>query len=109
MCYAGLAAEHPFCGIQFTFEVGASHGAWGDHQRAQQLLYEHVTVRGAAFVGDDAYDRVLARLQRKTKTLVSRHRYAVERVARGLLDRTTLSSDEVEALVKNRPGGPVAG
>jgi ATP-dependent Zn protease len=37
-CYAGLAAEHYFCGTPFRFDDGGTHRAWADHAEALALL-----------------------------------------------------------------------
>ena len=102
--YAGLAAEHVFCAVPFSFEEGAKHGAWGDHRRAWELLLRHVPVRRANFVGDEAYDAALIRLQRRALKLVRAHRSAIERVTQLLLKRKTLTGEEIQATISTKEG-----
>ena len=104
MAYAGLAAEHVCCGEAFDFDdTQADHGSWGDHDAARSLLIEHVHVRGASYVGDDAYDAALVRLQAKAKRLIRQQRLSVERVATVLMDRETLTGQDVRELILGAP------
>jgi hypothetical protein len=95
--YAGLAAQHVLLGHPFSFDEDAQDGAWGDHDSAWQLLMT-IPIRGAGFVGDDAYDRALVRSQREAIQLIRRNREGVGRVARALIERETLNASEIEAL-----------
>jgi ATP-dependent Zn protease len=100
--YAGLAAEHVFCGTVFSFKEGTKHGAWRDHDEAWGLLCDHVPVRGSIYLGDDAYDAALQRLQRRALTLVHQNRAAIERVAHLLIKRHTLTGRQICAAVRGK-------
>jgi ATP-dependent Zn protease len=47
----------------------------------------------------EVWDRIEPRLRAMTRMLVRRHRALIERVAEALIDRTTLSRDELDKLV----------
>lgn len=81
--YAGAEAERLILG---TAEVGDGI----DRDRAQSCM-TWAGVRGATFVGDDAYDRNEARLRARAKIEVFRQRGAIERVAAALIGKTTPS------------------
>jgi ATP-dependent Zn protease len=97
--YAGLAAEHVCCGVAFSFEDDAEHGAWGDHHKAWDLLRQHGDAPRCRVVGDEAFCEELERLQRKAVQLVRRHRAAVDAVAQALLARNTMSGEEVRQIL----------
>jgi hypothetical protein len=48
---------------------------------------------------DESWHRIEARLRAMTRMLVRRHRALIERVATALIDRKTLSREELDALV----------
>jgi hypothetical protein len=48
---------------------------------------------------DESWHRIEARLRTMTRMLVRRHRALIERVATALIDRKTLSREELDALV----------
>ncbi len=97
--YAGLAAEHVLLGRPFPLNGDQPQcGAQSDFAEAWALLLT-VSVRGASFAGDDAYDRVDDRLRQQALKLMVQHRMTVERLARALLEAGTLSGQDVEAIV----------
>jgi len=99
-CYAGLAAEHVILGERFPLGKNPPpFGAADDFARAWDLVLS-LSVRGASFVGDDAYDRVDGRLRRQALKLMVHHRMTVERLANALFEAGTLSGDGVEAIVR---------
>jgi ATP-dependent Zn protease len=99
-CYAGLAAEHLFLGVAFSFEEGAQHGAWDDHKTALDLVFNHVPLRRGRPGADGVFFAYVAKLQRKALALVRANRSAVGRVALALIERQTLTGDEVRALCR---------
>lgn len=101
-CYAGLAAEHYFCGTPFRFDDGGKHRAWADHAEASELLRKFVHVRGDQVVDVDAFYATLQRFQREALELVGQQRTAIERLAQRLLSQPTLTEDEVLAAMEGR-------
>ena len=101
-CYAGLAAEHHFCGTPFRFDEGGKHKAWADHAEAFELLCKFVHVRGDAVVDVDAFYAALRPFQRAARELVGQQRTAIERLAQRLLSQATLTEDEVLAAMEGR-------
>lgn len=99
-CYAGLAAEHVCCGVPFSFDEGAEHGAWDDDANAWSLLCDYVHVRGAVFIGDDRYDAKLERLRRDALRFCKANAPTIERVARAILERRTLTGADVERIMR---------
>ena len=99
-CYAGLAAEHVFLGVAYSFEEGAQHGAWDDHKTALDLVFNHVPLRRGRPGADAVFFAYVAKLQRKALALVRANRSAVDRVALALIERHTLTGDEVRALCR---------
>jgi ATP-dependent Zn protease len=89
--YAGAEAEKLILG-------GEDVGDGVDNERATHCLCA-LGIPGAAFVGDDAWERYEDRLHQKAATLVRAHRSKIEIVAGALLQRGTLSSEEIDALV----------
>jgi ATP-dependent Zn protease len=101
-CYAGLAAEHHFCGTPFSFDDGVRHRAWADHAEASELLCKFVHVRGGAVVDVDAFHAALQPFQHEALQLVRQQRTAIERLAQRLLSQPTLTEDEVLAAMERR-------
>jgi hypothetical protein len=93
--FAGAEAER--C-IALSNEMGDGP----DCERATACLAWSGAVRGALFVGDDAFDRHEARLRKKAADLVRLHRSTIEAVATMLLQKETLSGDEVDAMLAQR-------
>ena len=89
--YAGAEAERVILG---TADVGDGV----DCDRATSCL-AWAGVRGATFVGDDAYDRAETRLRSKARQQVISHRAAVQRVAGALLLSRKLSGEQVDAVI----------
>ena len=70
-----------------------SDGYEGDYEHALHLSME------MSDVSLDPEQRVFRRLQRQTARLVRKHRVKIERAGDALLDKHTLSSDEINALM----------
>jgi ATP-dependent Zn protease len=91
---AGAEAEVEFFG-------SCQGGDGDDREEVHDALYR-VGVAGPAvarMVDSDAiYARYEPRLRRWTRALVRRHRTKIDRIARALLERKTLSGEEIEAL-----------
>jgi ATP-dependent Zn protease len=97
--YAGLAAEHIILGEAFPLDESEPPcGAQGDFAEAWRLVMD-LPIRGASFVGDEAYDRADGRLRRQAVKLMTQHRMTVERLAKALLKAGTLSGEDVEAII----------
>jgi ATP-dependent Zn protease len=67
-----------------------------DDENAWELLCNYVRVRGAT---NEAYNRLVQRLRREADRLVAAHWPQVEALARVLLERKTMSGEEVLAVV----------
>ena len=90
--YAGAEAERLILG---TSDVGDGV----DCERATDCL-TWAGVRGATFVGDDAYDSREAALRARARLEVMRRRAVIERVADALLIHGTLTGEQVDALLR---------
>lgn len=69
-----------------------------DRERITGALKE-IGISGAAFVGDDTWERYEGRLQRRGRELVKLHRIEIERVASALVDRNTLTAHEISSML----------
>lgn len=85
--YAGAEAERFFLG---TTDVGDS----ADVERAMSAL-AWGGVRGATFVGDEAFDRAEARLRAEAARLVRFHSAAIRSAAQRLIEQGKLAADQV--------------
>lgn len=85
--YAGAEAERFFLG---TTDVGDS----ADVERAMSAL-AWGGVRGATFVGDEAFDRAEARLRAEAARLVRFHSAAIRSAAQRLIEHGKLGADQV--------------
>jgi ATP-dependent Zn protease len=90
--YADLATEHHFCGVEFSFEDGASHGAWNDNSQAVELMRQHHLTKNLS--------AAVARAQREARRLVRKHSDAIARFATLLCKRRTLRGAELQALLE---------
>jgi ATP-dependent Zn protease len=90
--YAGAEAEKTILGSN---DVGDGP----DCDRATACL-KIIGVRGAAFVGDDVWERHEDRLRQKAARLVRLHRHQIEIVAQALLECGTLQAEEIDALLQ---------
>jgi ATP-dependent Zn protease len=90
--YAGAEAERVLLGLDPALD-----GV--DQERARACLAELGAVRGAAFVGDEVFDRHEARLRSSASSLVRLHAEKIRAVAAMLLSQRTLASEEVDAIV----------
>jgi len=75
--------------------MGHSQGGDGDDRR--QIA--HAMDNLSRSMSHERWDRFERRMRAMTRTLVRRHRERIERVAQALLDRHTLSSEEIGKLV----------
>ena len=91
--YAGAEAE------RLLLSKNEEFGDSIDRQIAINCLAWAGSVRGASLVGDKWFDRHEANLRKKAAGLISRHRADIERLATALLERETLSGEEVDALL----------
>ena len=89
--YAGAEAERIIVG-------SADVGDGPDCSKATSLI-SIIGLRGAAFVGDDVWERYEARLRRKAATLVTKHTEQIERVARALMEHGKLTDEQVNELI----------
>ena len=92
--YAGAEAERLLLGVSEPCGDGV------DQDRATACLAWAGAVRGASFVGDDAFDRHEARLRAKVRPLVLRHSDAIRAVASALMDRKSLAAEEVDRILQ---------
>jgi ATP-dependent Zn protease len=70
-----------------------------DQERATACLAWAGAVRGASFVGDEHFDRHEAKLRKKSVELVLKYRPQIELLADALMERETLTGEEVDALL----------
>jgi ATP-dependent Zn protease len=73
--------------------LGATQGGDGDDRDQIELMAEELDS------DPDEWVRLEARLRAMTRTLVRRHRALIERVASALLERKTLSREELDGLI----------
>ncbi len=101
--FAGLAAEHVLCGMEYAWEEGpAKHGAWADYDSVVGLLpYPAVSA--------EASDQAIAASQEFALALVKIHRQTIERVASLLAERGSLTGADVESMVSEHGRLRVAG
>ena len=93
MCFAGREAERVIFGqVDDQLLDGA------DRDDAWEAMTWGGLARGAVFVGDDAYGRAEARYRRRANDLVRTHLVAIVRVAMALMERSTLTASEIDAL-----------
>jgi len=89
--YAGAAGEEA---------LGEGVGRWyNDFDSAEDWLARCCRPRGAAFVGDAAYDRQEAALRSRSRLMVSSYWKAIEATAEALLKVSALEEHEVMAIV----------
>lgn len=95
--YAGWAAE--------MLVLGQADAPWyTDFDSAEYWIAESgLGVRGARYVGDEAYDRYAGRLRAAALDLLRPHTAIIEAVGRELAKRDTLTIAEIEAIVAS-PG-----
>jgi hypothetical protein len=72
--------------------LGSTQGSDGDDRYQIELMAEELE-------GGGSWSRIEPRLRAMTRMLVRRHRVLIERVAAALLERKTLSREELDALV----------
>ena len=90
--YAGAAAEE---------RLGEGVAPWyRDFDNAETWLGSFAPPRGAAYVGDDVYEKQAMTLRRRAQRLVDRHWVAIDRIARALLRLDALQEHEVAAVVR---------
>ena len=89
---AGALAETEFFGI--------SQGGDGDDQWQVALMAEAgARITKISGEWDSDRDRQLARLRSRAAYIVHRHRLRIERVAAALLERRSLTADEVDTIL----------
>ena len=76
--------------------LGATQGGDGDDRDQIELMAVELM---AVQLGDGSWSRIEPRLRAMTRMLVRRHRARIERVAAALLERKTLSREELDRLV----------
>ena len=97
--YAGYEAER-----RFDPERADEGLSQDDLNNAWNLPREwELPIRGCSYIGDEAYERYLDRQQRQARALVTKHWRFVEMLAQALLERETLTGEDVEDLF--RKGG----
>lgn len=89
--YAGAEAERLFLG-------DTAGGEWRDNETVRDRL-SYVSVRGAAFVGDDVWQRYENRLKGRAANLVRKYQEDIKRVASELMKRGTLEYEEINAIL----------
>jgi|ERR1700682_252800 len=95
VCYAGRSADrHRGCEEEYKYELDDAT-AWG-------LLLDYVRVRREGYVGDAVYDSLAYALRRKADTYVTADWPKVEALARALLERKTMTWQDVLAVVERR-------
>jgi cell division protease FtsH len=70
-----------------------------DQERATACLAWAGAVRGASFVGDEYFDRHETKLRKKSVELVLKYRPQIKLLADALMERETLTGEEVGALL----------
>ncbi|MCC7170380.1 MAG: hypothetical protein IT459_08025 [Planctomycetes bacterium] len=95
--YAGLHAE------RLVDPNAPDWHAQHDHENARELSGEYgVYPRGVGFLFDEVHEQHLRRLDRKSRKLVHELRHQIDRLARELLVRQTMTGDEVEAFLASQ-------
>jgi len=93
VCYAGRPADRRRgCEEEYKYERDYAI-AWG-------LLLDYVRVGGAGYVGDVVYESLSHVLRRKAESYVTAEWPKVEALARALLERKTMTWQEVRAVVE---------
>jgi hypothetical protein len=77
--------------------LGASAGGDGDDLRQIAHMFEQLPIA----VGDTTLNE--RRLRAKTRGIVRRHRETIERVARHLMARRTLSAETIDEMIPDTP------
>jgi ATP-dependent Zn protease len=94
-------SESVFRGRIMTFMAGreAEEECLGRCQGGDGHDVEQIALMLAELYDEPRAERMEDRLRSKTRGLVRRHRGTIERVAKALLKRTMLSSEEIAALI----------
>jgi len=93
VCYAGRSADRRRgCEEEYKYEQ--------DDATAWELLVDYVRVGGAGSVGDAVYESLSHVMRRKAESYVTAAWHKVEALARALLERKTMTWQEVLAVVQ---------
>jgi ATP-dependent Zn protease len=98
-CYAGYPAE------LLTDPDADAALSQGDEENAFDLSRQYAVLPRShrGYVGDDVHVGYLGRLKAKARRLVQTHQAEIAVVAAALLERTSLSGDEVKQLLQPAP------
>jgi cell division protease FtsH len=97
-----------FCIALFSGHAGelvglgsATEGDWQDRDTVRYAIQESsLRVRGASFVGDEMWEAYERRLEGRSIVLIRRHHQGLHRLAKALLERETLTFEEVNDLAQ---------
>lgn len=106
--FAGWAAQVTLCDLDDDFHGWDAHGAWGDKEKARDLLLMHGTEPGGGSwlsIRDEEERGVCLELslmdfQQEALQLICQHQASVERVAKLLREKRTLTGDEIRHAVQ---------
>jgi len=98
---AGLAAEHVFFHVPLATD---DEGAQRDFRSIIALELQGLKIRRkrGGYIGDEITWRYIERCLHKAKSLVNRHRDAIQHLAHALVEKKKLSGAEVDQLLKDR-------